>query len=142
MAARIDFSVISLTTFRVPMPTTMSITWQTLQAVNYCHLHNCIHRDVKPENILLTKDGVVKLCDFGFARTFSKCPHPSLLGFETLPEVTLRYKLTACQARVVPVETVYSWQLAIGATLMLRNQQNTVYTYTATRHTYFFILRQ
>jgi len=55
----------------VPMPTTMSITWQTLQAVNYCHLHNCIHRDVKPENILLTKDGVVKLCDFGFARTFT-----------------------------------------------------------------------
>ena len=58
--------------FRVPIPSTMSITWQTLQAVNYCHLHNCIHRDVKPENILLTKDGVVKLCDFGFARVFSK----------------------------------------------------------------------
>ena len=54
------------------MPTTMSIVWQTLQAVNYCHLHNCIHRDVKPENILLTKEGVVKLCDFGFARVFSK----------------------------------------------------------------------
>ncbi len=59
--------------FRVPMPTTMSIIWQTLQAVNYCHMHNCIHRDVKPENILLTRDGVVKLCDFGFARVFSKC---------------------------------------------------------------------
>ena len=58
--------------YRVPIPSTMSITWQTLQAVNYCHLHNCIHRDVKPENILLTKDGVVKLCDFGFARVFSK----------------------------------------------------------------------
>ena len=58
--------------FRVPMPTTTSIIWQTLQAVNYCHMHNCIHRDVKPENILLTRDGVVKLCDFGFARVFSK----------------------------------------------------------------------
>ncbi|VVC29783.1 Protein kinase domain,Protein kinase-like domain,Serine/threonine-protein kinase, active [Cinara cedri] len=47
---------------------TKQIIWQTLQAVAYCHRHNCIHRDIKPENILLTSQGVVKLCDFGFAR--------------------------------------------------------------------------
>ncbi|KAL5270111.1 hypothetical protein ACHWQZ_G000988 [Mnemiopsis leidyi] len=44
------------------------IMWQVLQAVNFCHGHNCIHRDVKPENILVTRSGIVKLCDFGFAR--------------------------------------------------------------------------
>lgn len=55
----------------VPDNLTKRIIWQTLHAVNFCHEHNCIHRDVKPENILVTKDGVVKLCDFGFARTLS-----------------------------------------------------------------------
>ncbi|XP_043404473.1 cyclin-dependent kinase-like 1 isoform X2 [Chelonia mydas] len=52
----------------VPEHLVKSITWQTLQAVNFCHKHNCIHRDVKPENILITKHAVIKLCDFGFAR--------------------------------------------------------------------------
>ena len=47
-----------------------SITWQTLQGLNHCHIHNFLHRDIKPENILLTKDGVIKLADFGFARSF------------------------------------------------------------------------
>ena len=56
---------------------TKRITWQLIQAVGYCHTHNCIHRDVKPENILLTKDGVVKLCDFGFARLLSTSVLPS-----------------------------------------------------------------
>ncbi|KAG9481140.1 hypothetical protein GDO78_010408 [Eleutherodactylus coqui] len=52
----------------VPEHLVKSITWQTLQAVSFCHRHNCIHRDVKPENILITKHSVIKLCDFGFAR--------------------------------------------------------------------------
>ncbi|XP_037097244.1 cyclin-dependent kinase-like 1 [Syngnathus acus] len=52
----------------VPEHLARSITWQTLQAINFCHKHNCIHRDVKPENILITKQHVIKLCDFGFAR--------------------------------------------------------------------------
>jgi len=52
----------------VPEHLIKKIIYQTLLAVNFCHHHNCIHRDVKPENILVDKRGVVKLCDFGFAR--------------------------------------------------------------------------
>lgn len=56
----------------VPEHMIKSIVWQILQAVNFCHKHKCIHRDVKPENILLTKQGVIKLCDFGFARILTR----------------------------------------------------------------------
>jgi len=45
--------------------------YQLLRGVEYCHAHNIIHRDIKPENILISKNGVLKLCDFGFARTMS-----------------------------------------------------------------------
>ncbi|XP_011330210.1 cyclin-dependent kinase-like 4 isoform X2 [Ooceraea biroi] len=54
-----------------PDLTTRQITWQILQGVAYCHRLGCVHRDVKPENILITAEGVVKLCDFGFARMLS-----------------------------------------------------------------------
>lgn len=48
------------------------ILFQVLRGIEFCHLHNIIHRDIKPENILVSKSGVVKMCDFGFARTLAK----------------------------------------------------------------------
>eukprot|EP00741_Cyanophora_paradoxa_P010313 tig00020528_g9982.t1 len=45
--------------------------FQLLRSIEYCHSHNIIHRDIKPENLLVSKNGALKLCDFGFARTLS-----------------------------------------------------------------------
>ncbi|NWU60786.1 STK36 kinase, partial [Pterocles burchelli] len=47
------------------------IAAQLVSALYYLHSHRILHRDMKPQNILLGKDGVVKLCDFGFARAMS-----------------------------------------------------------------------
>jgi len=48
---------------------TCKIIYQVLLGVDYMHSLNFIHRDIKPENILISKSGVVKICDFGFARS-------------------------------------------------------------------------
>ncbi|XP_026282049.2 uncharacterized protein LOC113208968 isoform X1 [Frankliniella occidentalis] len=48
--------------------TTRQHIFQVLRAVEFCHANNIVHRDVKPENVLVSRLGVVKLCDFGFAR--------------------------------------------------------------------------
>uniref|UniRef100_A0A672G556 non-specific serine/threonine protein kinase n=2 Tax=Salarias fasciatus TaxID=181472 RepID=A0A672G556_SALFA len=41
------------------------IACQLVSALYYLHSHRILHRDMKPQNILLGKTGTVKLCDFG-----------------------------------------------------------------------------
>ena len=40
---------------------------QMSKAIQYCHSHNILHRDLKPGNIFLAKDGTIKIGDFGIA---------------------------------------------------------------------------
>jgi serine/threonine protein kinase len=50
----------------------MEIFIQVCEAVAYCHDRGIIHRDLKPSNILLDKDRVPKLADFGLAKHLEK----------------------------------------------------------------------
>lgn len=45
--------------------------WQLLKGIAFCHTRRILHRDLKLQNLLVNKDGVVKLADFGLARGMS-----------------------------------------------------------------------
>jgi len=50
--------------------TMKSFLYQLLRGVAFCHEHRVLHRDLKPQNLLINKKGELKLADFGLARAF------------------------------------------------------------------------
>jgi serine/threonine protein kinase len=48
--------------------------WQLLKALEYMHENFVMHRDLKTSNLLYSNEGLLKVCDFGLARTYSSKP--------------------------------------------------------------------
>ena len=53
---------------RLPEARVQELAADLVCALHYLHSHRVLHRDIKPQNILLDAEGRAKLCDFGFAR--------------------------------------------------------------------------
>ena len=52
----------------LPMKTVLKIAGVVAQALDYAHTQGVVHRDIKPGNIMLLKNGTIKIADFGIAR--------------------------------------------------------------------------
>jgi serine/threonine protein kinase len=64
---------------RISPPEALAIVPEICDALQYAHNQGIVHRDIKPDNILLDRQGRVKVADFGLAK---------LLGTETAPSLT------------------------------------------------------
>ncbi|EPX72381.1 STE/STE11/CDC15 protein kinase Cdc7 [Schizosaccharomyces octosporus yFS286] len=74
---------------KIPENLVAIYTYQVLQGLHYLHNQGVIHRDIKGANILTTKDGTIKLADFGVATKMNALDEHSVVGspYWMAPEV-------------------------------------------------------
>ena len=81
-----------------PLPSQLvkSYLYQIIAAIKYCHSKRILHRDLKPQNLLIDKNGAIKLADFGLARAFGvpikTLTHEVLTLWYRAPEILLGQK--------------------------------------------------
>jgi len=60
---------------KLPVAQAIDLAIQMAQGLASAHKHGIVHRDIKPANAMLTKDGVVKIVDFGLAKLLKPVDH-------------------------------------------------------------------
>jgi serine/threonine-protein kinase len=74
---------------RLPVAEAVRITREAAQALEYAHRQGVIHRDVKPENLLLAEDGTTLVADFGIAKALDAGPSTSTTATTRLTDTGL-----------------------------------------------------
>ncbi|XP_008829579.1 cyclin-dependent kinase 3 [Nannospalax galili] len=95
-----------------PLRLVKSYLSQLLQGVNFCHSHRVIHRDLKPQNLLINEFGAIKLADFGLARAFGiplrTYTHEVVTLWYRAPEILLGSKIYSTAVDVWSIGCIFA----------------------------------
>ncbi|XP_008580676.1 PREDICTED: cyclin-dependent kinase 3 isoform X1 [Galeopterus variegatus] len=96
----------------LPLHLVKSYLFQLLQGVNFCHSHRVIHRDLKPQNLLISEMGAIKLADFGLARVFGvplrTYTHEVVTLWYRAPEILLGSKFYSTAVDVWSIGCIFA----------------------------------
>jgi serine/threonine protein kinase len=97
---------------RLRLPLVKSYMYQMLKGLEFCHTHRVLHRDLKPQNLLIEKSGRIKLADFGLARAFGipirAYTHEVVTLWYRAPEILLGARQYACPVDVWSVGCIFA----------------------------------
>ncbi|XP_011195887.1 cyclin-dependent kinase 1 [Zeugodacus cucurbitae] len=97
-----------------PMETELvrSYLYQITNAILFCHRRRVLHRDLKPQNLLIDKKGVIKVADFGLGRSFGIpvriYTHEIVTLWYRAPEVLLGSQRYSCPVDIWSIGCIFA----------------------------------
>lgn len=89
-----------------------SYLYQITAAILFCHRRRVLHRDLKPQNLLINKAGIIKVADFGLGRSFGipvrNYTHEIVTLWYRAPEVLLGSPRYSCPVDVWSIGCIFS----------------------------------
>lgn len=89
-----------------------SYMYQITAAMLFCHKRRVLHRDLKPQNLLINKEGIIKVADFGLGRSFNipvrNYTHEIVTLWYRAPEVLLGSPRYACPVDIWSIGCIFA----------------------------------